>query len=284
MKTMLETFKKSIYNPGFYRGAAEVPLSEALRYYVKVSFLFAVVISIALAIVITPQAISFFKTSAPEMVKNYFPQELSITLQDGEAAVNVPEPYIIPGRDAAKEILNSQELKNLLVIDTKHNFDKETFEKYQTFALLTKKELVTKNDRGQITIQDLNVFPKTTIEQASLLLLVEKISASLVYVIPLGFLVTLLVMFFGYLNYLIILFLFALIPYYFARIKHRTLSYGAAYRMSLYAVVPALALKTILNMFGVYFLPAFFTFLVFALVVTINMREEDAPTLFDEAK
>jgi hypothetical protein len=51
--------------------------------------------------------------------------------------------------------------------------------------------------------------------------------------------------------------------------------------MSLYAIVPALALKTLLNIVGVFFIPAYFTFLVFLLIISLNMREAEEPTLFE---
>jgi len=59
------------------------------------------------------------------------------------------------------------------------------------------------------------------------------------------------------------------------------LSYGGAYRISLYAIVPALALKTLINILGVFFIPAYFTLLVFMLIVAINMKESEEPTLFE---
>ena len=51
--------------------------------------------------------------------------------------------------------------------------------------------------------------------------------------------------------------------------------------MSLYAIIPALALKTLINIFGVFSMPAYFTLLVFMLVVAINMQETEQPKLFN---
>lgn len=84
----------------------------------------------------------------------------------------------------------------------------------------------------------------------------------------------------GYLMYLILLLLLALIPKSIAYLKKMPLSYASAYKMSLYAIIPALALKTLLNILGVFFLPAYFTLLVFMLVIAVNMREKEEPTLF----
>lgn len=281
MKTIFETFKQSIYNPVFYQNATTAPLREILRYYVKFSLLFSVVMTVALGVLLIPQGITFMNKYAPAMVKSYFPADLSIHVEKGVASVNVIEPYIVPAKDASQTFLNEQGLVNMLVIDTKSDFDKKKFEEYKTFALLTKTEIATQSDRGQITIQDLRVFPTLTINQEWLLSLIEKVRSSLGYIIFFGLIGTFIAVLFGYLKYLLVLFLFALIPLFIAYMKKTLLSYGGAYRMSLYAIVPALALKTFLNIMGVLFLPAYFTLLVFMLIVAVNMRDVEQSTLFE---
>lgn len=281
MKIIFETFKQSIYNPVFYQNATTAPLREIIRYYVKFSLLLSVVMTVSLGILLIPQGITFMNEYAPGMVKNYFPTGLSIHIEKGVASVNVTEPYLVPAKDGTQSVLKEQGLENMLVIDTKSDFDKKKFEEYKTFALLTKTEIVTQSDKGQITIQDLRVFPTSTINQEWLLSWVEKVHNYLGYIIFVGLVGTFLAMLFGYLKYLLVLFLFALIPLFIAYMKKTILSYGGAYRMSLYAIVPALALKTFLNLVGVFFLPAYFTLLVFMLIIAINMRDVEQSTLFE---
>lgn len=281
MKVILETFKKSIYNPVFYKNAETAPLSDAARFYIKFSLVLSVIMTIALGVLLIPQGVTFVKEHAPEMVKNYFPAELVIHIEKGEASVNVPEPYVIVAKDGAQTVLKEQGLENMLVIDTKHDFDKKKFEEYKTFALLTKTEIVTQSDHGQITIQDLRPLPAVTINQELLLSWVEKVRGSLGYIIFVGLIGTFVAMLLGYLKYFIVLFLFALVPLFIAYLKKTPLSYSGAYRMSLYAIAPALALKTLINILGVFSMPAYFTFLVFMLVIAMNMREVKQPELFN---
>ena len=169
----------------------------------------------------------------------------------------------------------------MIVIDTARNFEKSVFQEHKTYALLTKTEIVTQSDNGQITIQDLRGAPTTTINQEVLLGWVEKIRNSIGLIVSLGLIATFIVLVLGYLVYLVPLLLFAFVPFFIAWLKKTSLSYEVAYKMSLYAIVPALALKTLFNLMGVFFLPPYFTLLVFMLIIAINMREVEQPKLFN---
>ena len=281
MRTIFETFKKSIYNPVFYQNAVTTPLSDIVRYYIKFSLLLSVAMTVYLGVALVPQGIRFVKEHAPELVKSYFPAELTINIEKGIASVNVKEPYIILGKNGSQAVLKEQGLESMLVIDTKNEFNKNKFDEYKTFALLTKTEIVTRSNNGQITIQDLRAAPDASINQEWLLSWVEKTKNSLGTIVFVGIIGTFIAMLFGYLKYFIVLLLFALIPRLIAYLKKMPLSYGGAYRISLYAIVPALALKTLINILGVFFIPAYFTLLVFMLIVAINMKESEEPTLFE---
>lgn len=281
MKIFFETFKKSVYDPAFYRAIAGAPLKEAFVFYVKAALFLATVMTIIFTIVLVPQGITFVKERAPVLVKQYYPEQLVVRIEKGEVSVNVPEPFIVPSKAETPLTLNGKPVKNLIVIDTQSDFESDKFNNYDTFALLTKHELATEDDNGKITIQDLRGFPSVVIDQAILLSWVEKIISSLTVFIPIGILLTLLALFVGFVAYVVPLLLFSLIPYLAAKIKKTPLTYSGAYKMSLYAVVPALALKTLLNISGFMFIPAYFTLLVFILIISLNMRRIEQPKLFE---
>ncbi len=92
---MFETFKKSIHNPSFYEGLREISMGSAVRYYLKSTLLLSFLMTVFLGVTLVPQGILFVKKYAPEIATTYFPKELTITLEKGEARVNVPEPYFI---------------------------------------------------------------------------------------------------------------------------------------------------------------------------------------------
>ncbi|MDO8604153.1 MAG: DUF1189 family protein [bacterium] len=284
MKTIFETFKKSIYNPAFYQSVAGEPLSLGLRYYAKVALLLSIVMTIALSVLLIPAGVLFVKKYAPEMVRNYFPAELSVHIEKGIATANVPMPYFVSLHSitgATATATSTDAMQNMLVIDTTKDFDKKKFEEYKTYALLSNTDIATKNDNGQITIQSLRMVPTMTVNQEALLGWVEKIQNYTGRIVLVGVVGTFIVVALGFVMYLIPLLLFALIPLLVAYIKKTPLSYASAYKMSVYAIVPALVLKTLLNVVGIFFIPPYFTFLVFLLIISLNMRETAEPTLFE---
>lgn len=282
MKSILETFKKSLYSPAFYRAVAEAPFGDAFRYYIKTAFILAVFMTIALAVFLSPHLIRFIKDEAPVLVKKYYADELVVTIKNGEVSVNVAEPYIIPARDGAKDALKSamSPVENILVIDTKNDFNREQFERYQTLILLTKSEIVTEGN-GQITIQDIGKVPDMVIDQSLVLSEIAGVANSLYTFIPVGVVLAFIGLFFGFTMYLVPVLLFALIPFLLAWIKRTPLTYAGAYKMSLHAVVPGLVLKTLLNSVGVFSVPGYLVFLIFLLIISLNMREVEQPKLFN---
>ncbi|MBI3634110.1 MAG: DUF1189 family protein [Candidatus Yonathbacteria bacterium] len=280
MKGILETFKKSLYNPEFYREISGKSFKDAFRYYVKITAFLAVALTTVFAVTLIPQGVRFLREQAPLLIEEHYPQGLMITIEKGQAHTNVAEPYFVSKENGPSKIFEGSDFENLLVIDTQNGFNKDTFDKYKTFALLTKTELITKDTRNKTTIQDLRGFPDVVVSQETLISLVEKTRGMLAYFIPAGILAVLIALFTGYLIYLVPLLLFALIPFIFAWIKNTPLSYGDAYKMSIYAGVPGLALKTLLNMSGFFFVPAYLSFLVFVLIIILNMKDREQRALF----
>lgn len=281
MKTIFETFKKSVYDPLFYQSATEEPLKNIFHYYSKVALILATAMTIVLGAALIPQGVVFMKDRAPNLIKTYYPTELTVHIEKGVATANVPMPYIVPVKQVTGVAPSVDAMQNMIVIDTLHDFEKKIFDGYKTYTLLTKTEIVTRSDNGQITIQELHGVPPTTISQEVLLSWVEKIRNSLWVIVCLGIIATFVVFVFGYLAYLIPLFLFALVPFFIAWLKKTPLSYVEAYKISMYAIIPALVLKTLINLMGVFFIPSYFTLLVFMLILVVNMREVDQPKLFN---
>ncbi len=94
--TIFETFKKSIYNLTFYKEVTEAPFSEALRYYVKITLVFSLILTIFFGAISIPFGISFVKNRAPVLVKEYYPKDLSVHIEKGIASANVEMPFLVP--------------------------------------------------------------------------------------------------------------------------------------------------------------------------------------------
>lgn len=271
---IVERFQKSLYDPSFYRSVAALPLKDALRAYVVMVAVFTLLATIVFSFLLIPRVSRFLNEGAGKIVDQYYPASLEVRIEKGTASVNAPLPYFIPGKQSTLEMLSRDvPLENLLVIDTRGDFEKAQFEEYKTFAFLTKHELVTRGERGQITIQNLSSFSNTTINAETLRRFIERARLWYPLIVGVGVLALLVIVFAGYLFYLIPLLLFALIPFFIAWMKGAPLGYASAYKMSLYAVIPGLALKTLLNMGGYFFVPAYLSLLVFMLVIVINMQK-----------
>lgn len=281
MKKIFETFKDSIYNPSFYQSATKDTFWNIFRYYSNATLILSLIMTVTLGIVLVPRGVAFVKEQAVDMVKTYYPADLVIHIENGEATANVPMPYVIPVKQITGVAPSENNLQNMIVVDTNREFDKKMFQEHRTYVLLTKTEIVTQNDNGQITIQELRGSPITTLNQEVLLSLIEKVRNSIPIIVTLGLFATFIILAIGYLVYLIPLLIFALVPFFIAWLRKSSLSYVEAYKISLYAIIPALALKTLLNLMGVFFLPSYFTLLVFMLIVAVNMREVEEPTLFE---
>lgn len=281
MKTIFETFKKSVYDPAFYRTVTEAPLQKAFKFYFKSILFLSLVLTIVLGIFFVPRGVSFVNNRAPELVKTYYSKDLTVDINKGIASANVSMPYFV-SLNGFGPVATSSPVQNMLVIDTTKDFDKKTFEGYKTFALLTSTDIVTMNNTGQTTIQSLRGLDGVKVNQESLLALVEKIKFNVWMFVVAGLLITFVAVFLGYVVYLVPLLLFALVPKVIAYVKGEPLRYASAFKLSLYAIIPALALKTLFNISGIFFLPEYLTFLVFMLIVAVNMKDQKEPTLFEE--
>jgi hypothetical protein len=281
MKNLYNTFKKSLYNPSFYQSTADLTPSESFRHYMKCVTVLAAVMTVVLGLFFIHAGILFIKNGAPGLVRNYYPKELVVRVEKGVVSANVSMPYFVPVRTPSGATSTIGSVQNLLVVDTAHEFDKKTFESFKTYALLTKTDLVTSNNDGQITIQALSGAPSFTVSQEVLLSWIEKIRQSYVLISIIAVVALFIIFMLGYLIYLVPLLLFALIPLLIGWVKKTPITYGAAYKMSLYAIIPALVVRTALNLVGLFILPSYLTFLIFMLIIAVNMRDSAQPQLFE---
>src|SRR6185437_14513983 len=87
--------KNSIYNPSFYRSIAVTSFGSALRYYLLLCLLITLLRVAFLVFPIASGIHSFIQTASTEVV-NAYPKDLSISIHNGIATINKPQPYVIP--------------------------------------------------------------------------------------------------------------------------------------------------------------------------------------------
>lgn len=257
-----------------YREASEAPLRSSLRYYMKAVSLLALVATFAFAVFSVPQGVRFMKEEALPLIAEKYPANLEVTIKNGEASSSTASSTVIAGE---KKILNTlfgnEVVENILVIDTERDYERGAFDAYHTFALLAKHDLVVRGGEGRVTVQSLRNVPDMTISTTTLTSFVKMVNGTLPIFVVISLVVVFVLLFLGYVIYLIPLALFALIPLFLAWTKHFPFTYRGAYKMSVYAVIPGLALKTLFNVGGVLFVPAYFSLLIFVLVIFLVMKK-----------
>ena len=113
----LRNIKRSIYDPGFYQEVSEKPFSSSFIYFLLFSLLVSILITPLFAFKFIPPALTFVSQINPTVLE-FYPDELVITIADGEASTNVQEPYFWPIPDQVVQGLTVEGAEHVLVIDT----------------------------------------------------------------------------------------------------------------------------------------------------------------------
>lgn len=274
--------RRSIYNPLFYQDLANKPFSFSLAYFFLLIAFLVLLITIWFSFSSVPQVNAFLKNLGPQVLSMY-PDDLVITIEDGEASTNVPEPYAMKMQDffgpQAREELAKRVKKNLLIIDTKHAFTIENFRAYNTYVLLTKENVIIADDKGQIRIQSLADMPNTVINKSLLEHLINRITPSIAFAPFLVIMGTFIGLFFFYSVNLLYLFFGALIVWAIAKIRKLSIGYKKSYQIALHAITPSLLIYSLIFMttpsMGIPFL---FT-LILALCAWLNLTSKKAQAL-----
>ncbi len=283
----LENVKNSIYGPEFYKKLQSKPLSFSFKYFYALASVLAVILTAQLSFQLIPNIARVLAGIGPGIVNNY-PSELVITIKNGQASSNVAEPYFIktPASIAGGNSKNEPAVtinglqpssssssvpENLIVIDTKNQFSEADFDKYNTFAVLTKTSLASRKDNGKIEIQSLSKIPDWTVNQASIASFVGKIQPFIKFIAPilvLAFFIGFMISFSFELLYLLFA---ALLIWVVAKIKKFPIGYKKSYQAGLHIMtLPLLVgvVSTILNIHITDAIPFFttITVIIFAII------------------
>jgi len=221
---IFKNIKDSIYGPEYYKEVLAKPASYSFKYY----FLFALIVSLVITVCFSFMAIPKIKAFADygsTKIVELFPAELRIDVKNGQVSTNVQEPYFIkfPGELKAKENSeisnkNLSNIENILVIDTKNDFNLDTFNSYKTFALLTKNSVVYYKDNG-IEMQPLESSMNFSVDREKVASVIDKIKPYIKFVYPIVVLSIFVISMIVFCFQLICLFFGALFVWLVARLK-----------------------------------------------------------------
>ncbi|MBI4193282.1 MAG: DUF1189 family protein [Candidatus Colwellbacteria bacterium] len=278
------TVVRSIYSPDLYGELRARPVGRALMYFLFFSLALAV---LQLGVAVVPLATTFpeaLRAGAHRIVEAY-PDELTITIRDGQARVNVPEPYFIElspwvASDSETRAVAGDSLVRI-VIDTQTPFSASKFGAYEADAWLTKDAIIARD--GDLAFGGFRMYSLSEQGIRDVVLTKDKMRqieaaaepylklASPIYgaVLFVGFLV-----FYGI--HLLYNFFLAFTIFVFSKARRIGLSYWKSYAVGLHAMTLPLIASAVLTMLKVQS-PAFlFTLIAFTVVGANLWRSPEA--------
>jgi len=240
MNSFIHALKGTFTSPAYYKKVVAAPFSFSLKFFYFFFFLYAFIATIFFTVKSAP-GVEKFINNVPSAIIRAYPEELAVTINKGEVTTNVEEPYIIPisrVEKAFSDVLGETTATslNLLVIDTNALID--NFKNYDTYALLTKNNLVYINDNGNIEVISLKDVDGVTINQELVLKAKKAAIPYLKYITPVLALSMFLGIFVLFTSFnLVYLLFFGLIALLIGKVMKYSLPYKKGYQLGLHLVV-----------------------------------------------
>lgn len=261
----------SIYSPAFYADALKKGLDRALGYFLLLALLLS-------AFTTAPLVYSFAREGQPEIKKivtnivDYYPSELEVKIRNGQVTTNIKEPYMIPiPKDSS-----SDQISNIIVIDTTTPFSLSKFNEYSTLAWLSKDIIYLKGERNEFRAYPLTDVENFTVNKAQLQKLADTVSPWISVLVPIVGVFIFIGMLFVYAFRLVYMFFLALCIYLLTRLMKRPLTYKNSYKIGLYAITLSLIIEIFQRFEPSIRIPFLFTIVALA-VVFINLKSHGLP-------
>ncbi|MFH1188962.1 MAG: DUF1189 family protein [bacterium] len=281
MKRFLRTIRSSIYDPIFYKDLFKKPLSYSFKYNLILTSVLALMATVFFSIFFIPSLSGFLNTVQTKIEESY-PAGLEITFKGGIASTEgVEEPYYIPIQEGMKNIKNIQDtaapVKNLLAIQTKEDFNTDSFTAHHSLFVLNQKTLAYYNDNGIISKISLKVLPAITINYSLIKSWSNKISPYFVVIPFIAILLFFLVAIIFLQTMLALLLPWALILMIIAKIKKIHISYGKAYQLGIHLITLPLIISGFFALLSINipipFLSTILYTIIFTCIAALNMKK-----------
>lgn len=282
--TFKYTFWKSLTKPDYYKDITTAKFSFSLKYLYLLLFFSSLLLGVKAAFGVArsvPQIPGFIEKTKT-VLSQIYPKELVLTVKDKSISTNVKEPYFI---SVPKEMgIPESQAKYLVAIDT--SADITDFDKYQSLFLLSKEFIAMKDDSTGYKVQALDEILKdipdgTTIKNSDFNTLMARLNPYYRYIYPAAyaFIVLLLTLWplfvavLGLSGRLIVLVLYSLLLFIFAKILKRSLTYKNVYQMSMHGLTVSVVISTFLVLIN-YNLPyiSLLAFLIWMIVVVTKQK------------
>jgi hypothetical protein len=238
MSKFFQDVKTAVTGKNFTTNFIERPLRSAIWYHYRLALVVAALFTLAMGIYLLPGAFQFSLTN---FVADYYPNNLVVTIDNGAVSTNVTEPYGLPQDGTAAGTLSVEDVSkndmgtptHILVIDTNAAEPLSAMERYDTAALLTKDQILIRDD-GEIRVFKLTDVT-LTISEEEVISWAEIVSPiAIVFVLVLAILFPFLMAAGLLIGTLFVALFYALIVLLIGRTHDLPLGYKKSYMLTLY--------------------------------------------------
>jgi hypothetical protein len=288
LKTFAITFVKSLTSPKYYRDVLKAKFSFSLKYLVFLLFIVNILTAIKIGALVNkyyPQAAPFI-SQAKQVVVDFYPKELVLTIKKQKITTNVKEPFYIEFPQQLSKIIAGY-YKHLIVIDTKGKVD--DYKKYESLLLVTADKLVTPDDRNEGNYQVVPLSDKLTevpdgtkvdknlYDQSvkKILPYFDRIARYIYALILIGIvLIPFVGTAFSLMEKLIYLLPATLLLWLLVKFLKKKLNYGKIYCLGVHGLTLPIVVTLVLSIFG-FHLPLLFSliFFIWMTVVLVQIKE-----------
>ncbi len=280
MNNFFQELKASIYNPVFYRRLLDRRLSLSLIYYLKLTLLLALFLTIAFTIKTVPIMTDFF-WGLKDQVVGIYPDDLVLTIESGKLSTNVESPYFIT---MPAEIKFADSPANFVVVDTSPEAIQDVW-RYDTLFLLTAREMVGINKAdGSTNAKSFSQFPDTQITKIWLAEKLTVLQRFLKWVIPaLVLMFFVLVFSFMFIGGLMLFIFLSLILVLAGKMMKVFINYSQAYKFSLQASTLGLIIAGLFFIFNINYSPIYtvgLSVLIIGIINLMGIKNQETEPLF----
>ncbi|MEO6536216.1 MAG: DUF1189 family protein [Candidatus Paceibacterota bacterium] len=268
----LHDLRAAVYSPNFLAHFKNRTFNQA------VLFIFVLVLIQTLiteVIVLTRVVNPFITFTSGNFIKQYYPEDLDVTVTDGLVATNQANPYLIANPDVRAGTATGTVFSNIVVIDTQATDTISALHRYNTYVLVTHDSVASENGPdGEIRVIPLKNIKNLHLTQP---LVQEYFTKAIPYIYGVGILgiilLPLLVAAFSLGYYLFILLGLALITWFIARLRKVDAGYKKSYILSGYLLALPILTDLVLDLIipGSRFV---LIAVIFVLIAILNVKQE----------
>ena len=157
IKAFFYTFKNSLISPSYYKDLFKTDIKFSLKYLSVLALFVSLFVTVILSIIKVPQINQQIKTSL-ENSRNYYPEDLVVTISGDDWFINQSQPYVLPIPD----VDNGDIPKNLITFYKEGTID--DLETFDTLILFNKENIIIKN-QNEIRVTPIENFPDIRIDK-----------------------------------------------------------------------------------------------------------------------